>query len=180
MTKSGALEAQDIIGSLELKAICAAFQTLCLSQLQKRLEKKFKSGEIGSSKDGSLAVSILLEILGPMDILPAQVAELANAAEVYVSKTKKGTPQVQDIAQKIECFTSVGVADGPEQLKLVGLAATTSGRQSIRKQTLASTVGASDSDKFTLLAAILGRNSAGLSLEHLLAARHIISECESR
>jgi len=182
--KATSLNDLDIISSTDLATLSASFQDFCIAQLRDRLERKLKSSDIGSRKDGSLAISVVIDALASLNVHGSRVVELKEAADTYITKVNKGKPELVNIARRLETFIGSYVSKVGDQgfvPKLDGLHTTVDDRQSIQKSMAKLTTGMDGAEKFKLLSSILGDDWESMNqLDKLLAARHIISSCDSK
>lgn len=183
MTKSKQLNDLAIISNQDFTSLCTSFRQFLLAQLQHRLKKKPKRDEIGSHKDGSLFITIVLQALEILSVDSSQLEPLAAEAQGYITKLNEGIPEVDNVRQLLPELFAAHASSNENRILHTGLEAlinTSAGRAGIKKKMEKITSGMENTEKLQLVQNLFGAELIGLTqLDKLVAIKYVIGACDS-
>lgn len=172
-----------IINDQDFTTLCTSFRQFLLIQLQNRLKKKPKKDDVGSHKDGSLLVVVILRALESLGVNSSELEDIATEAQAYIIKLNEGKPEVDDVRQLLPEFFAAHAASNENGILHTALEAfinTSAGRASIKKKMETVTSGMENAEKLQLVQRLFGEELIGLTqLDKLVAVKYVIAACDS-
>ncbi|EDN95368.1 hypothetical protein SS1G_11245 [Sclerotinia sclerotiorum 1980 UF-70] len=183
IAKSKQLHDLAIISNEDFTKLCTSFRQFLLVHLQHRLKHKPKTHELGSHRDGSLSIVVILQALESLDVDSSSLEAFAADGQAYITKLSKGNPEVDYVRQLLPEFFAAHVLsneDGTLNTTLEAFINTSAGRAGIKKKMEILTTGMDNTGKLQLVQHLVGEDLIGLTqLEKLVAVKYVIGACES-
>ncbi|RAL60971.1 hypothetical protein DID88_010067 [Monilinia fructigena] len=159
MAKSKQLNDLAIISNQDFANLCTSFRQFLLVQLQHRLKKKPKRDDIGSHKDGSLFITIVLQALEFLSVDSSQLEPLAAEGQGYITKLNEGIPEVDDVRQILPEVFAANASSNENGILHTGLDAfinTSAGRAACTNLFGAELIGLTQLDKLVAIKYVIG------------------------
>ncbi|APA13957.1 hypothetical protein sscle_12g087270 [Sclerotinia sclerotiorum 1980 UF-70] len=183
IAKSKQLHDLAIISNEDFTKLCTSFRQFLLVHLQHRLKHKPKTHELGSHRDGSLSIVVILQALESLDVDSSSLEAFAADGQAYITKLSKGNPEVDYVRQLLPEFFAAHVLsneDGTLNTTLEAFINTSAGRAGIKKKMEILTTGMDNTGKLQLVQHLVGEDLIGLTqLEKLVAVKYVIGACEN-
>ncbi|KAI9648313.1 hypothetical protein NHQ30_002946 [Ciborinia camelliae] len=183
IAKSKQLNDLAIISSHDFTNLCTSFRQFLLIRLQNRLKKKPKRDEVGSHRDGSLSVVVILQALESMSVESSQLEAVAAEGQAYITKLNEGRPEVDTVRQILPEFFAAHASSNENGILHTDLEAfinTSAGRAGIKKKMETITSEMDNVEKLQLVQRLFGEELIGLTqLDKLVAVKYVISACDS-
>ncbi|KAM3078579.1 hypothetical protein ACMFMG_006449 [Clarireedia jacksonii] len=178
--KSDQLHDLGILGRDDAAELLVSLTEFLISQLQQRLQKKLKMDDVGTPKDGSLPILVILEALESIGVQSSQVVPLVTDIEGYMEKLGGRDPEVTVIRRNLQNFLANHVASDNLDIRDGAWDVSThTGRLDVQKRIEFMTSKMDKSERLNLLQHLFGEDQAGSTqLNKLLAIKHVIASCQ--
>ncbi|QSZ29781.1 hypothetical protein DSL72_004298 [Monilinia vaccinii-corymbosi] len=183
IAKSKQLNDLAIISNQDFTTLCISFREFLLVQLQNQLKRKPKGGEVGSHKDGSLHITIVLQALESLGVDSSLLESLAAEGQGYIKKLKEGRPEVDDVRQLLPEIFAAHASSNENGILHTALELSvnsSAGRAGIKKKMETVTSGMDNTEKLQLVEHLFGEGLIGLTqLDKLVAVKYVIGACDN-
>jgi hypothetical protein len=176
--KAEVLNDLDIISNKDLTKIGKKFVDSLLEDLKNFLRKPKNIKKADKSDQITQSIYVTIDTLSALNVKGSKLTELASEADAFIDSLSESHP---NIVMKLRTFMSAYAEETRKAFPIYveDDITTIIGRQFIKRNGQALTVGKSQAEKLKLLKSICGGPSTPLvQLDGLLAARHIITSCE--